>query len=150
MNKKVYNIGFEPKGHLYYELIDFIKVFCDKFLLVERQTISFDLTAKNIIRDLNDYIVEEIKSNQWPGTILLNEEAWVRTYKLNSETEKIIKQATNRLFEWKQPRLLEDLCFLRFDGTSLLTSISHEEDAFFELFDNEKIVLFEKFPKLFE
>ncbi|PIE57119.1 MAG: hypothetical protein CSA34_00450, partial [Desulfobulbus propionicus] len=37
------------------------------------------------------------------------------------------------LYEWQQPKQLEDLCFLRQDGTTLLATISHENDDYLEL-----------------
>jgi len=52
------------------------------------------------------------------------------------------------LYEWRAPERLEDMCFLRDDGTPVLATISHEHDAFMELTNKEFEELLKAVPDL--
>ena len=67
---------------------------------------------------------------------------------MRPETAKILGEAVEGLFDWIEPELPEDLCILRPDGSPWLVTISHEQDAYFQLSDKEKGELTELVPDL--
>jgi hypothetical protein len=56
--------------------------------------------------------------------------------------------AADGLFDWVEPRLPEDPCLLREDGTAWLTTIAHERDAYFTLTPEERDQLLREVPDL--
>jgi hypothetical protein len=149
MNKKIFDLKLDPKGEIYNLLLDFAMEYCDKFFLVERFYPKFETNnGLNLIKNLEQFLLNTRESNEWPGTILFNDTAIIRVYKFNNESLSILKQAANGLYDWVHPDLLEDLCFLRKDGRPLLVTISHENDGYLELTDEEKTELVKRIPNV--
>jgi hypothetical protein len=147
MNRQIFNIQFEPREKSYFRLLDLALEFCDKMVLVQRNSISLSFSGNQLIQKLNGFLIEQKSSSEWPGTELLDEKAVVRIFKFNPDSLEILKLFACGLYDWVQPELLEDLCLLRFDGTPWLVSISHEKDGYFELTENEKIRLLKEIPE---
>jgi hypothetical protein len=100
------------------------------------------LTATEFIQAAQPFLIKEEETDEWFGTKLLGDKAWVYTFRLCPEAITLVAEASLALFSWLQPDLPEDLCFVRFDGTPWLVSISHERDGYFLISDAES----EAFP----
>jgi len=66
-----------------------------------------------------------------------NASATILTYHLSSELLVILQTVTNGLYQWVQPELPEDLCFIRPDGEPILITIAHECDAYLDVTEPE-------------
>lgn len=124
------NILEEPRDKIYLELIDICSKYCTQFMLVKRDELIINEKYLEKCRELNKFLLEEKRSSEWPGTRLINKEATIFVYKHNKETENILKNSVSGLYEWLQPTLPEDLCFLQENGNVFLTTISHELDSY--------------------
>jgi hypothetical protein len=82
-------------------------------------------------------------TSEWPGTKLgdgKGDSALIRYYNINSESVKLLTEFSSSLYAWSRwadPPLPEDLGFVRSDGRTFLATISHEEDAWLELDEEE-------------
>lgn len=73
------------------------------------------------------------EESSWPGTKLLGHTARVYKYVLTNESITVLLGVSSRLYQWVQPKLLEDMCFLRKDNSVFMTSTTHEKDTYFDL-----------------
>ena len=87
-------------------------------------------------------------SREWPGTILLSDEASVYWFRVSADLGEKLKRQVESLFEWVHPELPEDPCFFREDGEVLLVTTSHEQDAYLLLKPAEVDVLASQYPEL--
>lgn len=90
-----------------------------------------------LLKRVEPFRIESFDSRCWPGTELLHSLAHVTHYRLCSESLAILLECTRALYDWRQPRLPEDLFTLRAEGSAKLGTIAHERDAFLELSDDE-------------
>ena len=139
----------EPSGTAYEELIDFCCSAGSTMLLVVRDPQRDPgESIKAILNALSPYLVEESLATQWPGTMLLADEAAVYRYRINEELRKLLRRQRVSLFDWTHPDAPEDPCFFRSNGDMLLTTISHENDAYLMLSPGEFESLRERYPAL--
>jgi len=76
--------------------------------------------------------------NQWPGTTKVAlSDATRYVFRLTPATSRVLASSASSLFEWHNPRLPEDLHFLRADRSVVLGSVAHENYAWLELADEE-------------
>lgn len=137
-NRKEYNIIKEPSGGIYTELLNYSLNACDKFSLVERNFEKSDEFQK-AMEILDKFLIQKEKTNKWPGTELLGslDYGMVNYYELNHKSVDILLNLSNRLYDWNYPERPEDLILIRKDGNPWLVTISHEEDAYFEMTEDE-------------
>lgn len=76
------------------------------------------------------------------------DEAEVVIFRLCPETGALLKEAASSLYDWCQPVLPEDLCFLRPNGEAAVTTIAHEHEALLTLTSEERSKLLEMIPGL--
>ena len=138
----------ELSGKIYHQLINYGLNYCDKFLLVIRHSLPLSHHAEHVLDELNLFLMEQRNCSEWPGTILINDTAMVQKYHLNQDSIMIIKTYSEKISDWKQPNLPEDLCLLRDDGTPWLVSIVHEGDIYLEISIEEKEILIKDMPKI--
>lgn len=82
---------------------------------------------------------------------MLGETAGVATlhhFALTDATVAVLLETTDSIHDWQQPELPEDLCILRPDDTTWFASIAHEDDAWFELSDDERELVASRLPDL--
>lgn len=108
---------------------------CDAALLVVQEDMPFSANGQEVLRRLSPFLREAGQSAEWPGTKLLGRKGQVYHYNLVPECAGILEASVDSLYDWLQPERPEDLCFLRPDGSALLTSIAHERDYFLSLSD---------------
>ena len=148
MKRNNYSLIDEPKGDLYIDIINYAVNLCHEALLVVRRTIPLADSGLKVLEKLEPYLIEKNLCSEWPGTRLLDDKAHVFRYTLNKECALIIQKSSSRLYEWFQPNLPEDLCFLRTYKDPWLVSIAHEKDAYFSLSSEEKNMLIDTIPAL--
>lgn len=120
-------IGDIPKEKEYDELIDLAARVCKEFILVKRPSLHLNKTAENLLNELKPFLVEIKKQQSWPGTELLRGYGVVYYYKLNEVSKELLKKHCRSLYMWRQPILLEDLCFLKEGRKPWLNNVCHEK-----------------------
>jgi hypothetical protein len=148
MTRNIYTLLSDVEGQVYVRLLDHSLDCCDSFILVTRHSIVASASAMAVLDRLEPYLVCAEESSEWPGTQLLGSTARVYRYKLTSDTIFILGEVAERLFDWQQPELPEDLCLIRPDGNPWLVTIAHEEDAYLNLSNDERAALTESIPIL--
>ncbi len=149
MDRACLSLRIEPQGDLYLKLIEYATTQCDVALLVVRHSVllaPLDPEGERVLEQLEPFLKRKAELSEWPGTELLGHTALVHYYNLEPQCVQILKQATDALYSWVQPRLPEDLCFLRSDGEPWLVSIAHERDAYLYLSEEEKLRLLSALP----
>ena len=106
--------------------------YADSFSFVIREENEISQNVKNLISDLSIFLIEEKEVQEWPGTKLLLGNAKIYRFNLSSESAFILHKYDNCLYNWVQPELPEDLVFYK-EQQPVFTSITHENDAYFEL-----------------
>jgi hypothetical protein len=146
---KCYVFVSEPAGSEYADLIDFCCSLASKMILVVRdpQIRPGDAIRQRLAK-LQPYRIEALRSREWPGTILYEDEAAVYWHHVTPGLQQCMKELASHLFEWVHPDAPEDPCFFRDDGQVVLVTISHERDAYLMLTEAEFVALEERFPGL--
>ena len=126
------DIIVEPKGKVYQDLLDLCSIYCSKFLLVVHDELGLSTAGFHFLDIAQKFLLNKIRSRTWPGTESLDEEAAVYQYELAQDSIVILKSHACGLYDWVQPELPEDLCFIRSDGSAFLVSIAHEKDAYID------------------
>jgi hypothetical protein len=145
----------EPCGKTYELLIDLAGRQCPNFSLVWPYDMKLDDSTDQIHQELIEFLEseQEIK-NKWTAKDIENEVLpIVRKFRVTLRSLGVLKTAPelfacpdrenkvfwrknkNRspgLYSWISPALPEDLTFYSSDGDIWLSSISHEEEAYFE------------------
>jgi hypothetical protein len=134
------DITSEPRGNTYEALIDYLGNRCPIFSLVWREQLLFDDSARMIADQLRPVLIREQRTDEWPGTRLLEHMATVRYYKSTQDSLALLKKQSS-LFSWIASSMPEDLAFYNESETCAFGSISYEKDAWFnnKLFDAEDI-----------
>lgn len=128
----------EPTGATYEALVDFCCALSSRMIFVVRDTHPNIEAALDVLRP--DLIsIERVR--RWPGTELLyGGEATAYRHRVTPHLRSVLKAQVTSLFEWNG-FLPEDPCFFRDDETVLLTTISHEKEAYLVLSDEEWMAL---------
>jgi hypothetical protein len=148
METKTYDLQIEPSGVSYRNLIDFAVSSCPLVLLVVRHEVELKEAGQWLLSSLQSFLESQVSSSYWPGTELLVDEANIFYFRLEIDSARLLKVATDHLYGWRQPNLPEDLCILREDREPWLVTISHEDDGFFSLTDWERKDLLRAVPTL--
>lgn len=144
-----YVFSMEPAGATYRDLIKFCCSLASKMLLVVRDPdMDPGVKIRSVLTRLAPFLVETVRSNQWPGTELLTDQAMVYGYRVSEDLARLVSEMTTSLFGWLHPNAPEDPCFCRSDGEPLLVTTSHEHDAYLLLTASEHALLEHKFPDL--
>jgi hypothetical protein len=148
VNGSSFTLATEPKGDLYFQLIDYLASKSELALLIVRDYAELEEGAKRLLERLEPFLQRREESNQWPGTILGTDKAEVFYYTPVPEFIGILKIVSSSLYQWQHPLLPEDLCFLRQSGEPWFTSIAHENDAYFSLSEEEFRALHTEVPEI--
>lgn len=103
------------------------------FGLVVRNEVS--MPESSVFGSIHKDLVSRSLVCEWPGTKLINEDAVCVRFRFSEPSVRFLK-SVDGLYSWQAP-LPEDLHFVRWDGTILLASIAHEQDAFVNLDESE-------------
>ncbi len=148
MMRKQYTIVVEPKGVEYCALLYALSQISRQVLLVVRHEIPLSAFGKETLWELEKDLIAREERQEWPGTKLYEGSATIYLFNLTKHCLDILCTRAYRLYQWRQPRLPEDLCFMRNEIEPVLVSISHECDAYLLLSDDEKQKLLSAVPTL--
>lgn len=148
MKKLTYTITQEPVGPVYHGLLGHAAAKGYLGLLVVGSELPLSPEGQNVLRELTPFIRQIIPSSEWPGTQLLGTTALVHYFTLCQAAALILQRSSDRLFQWLQPDLPEDLCLLKSLDEPWLVSISHERDAYLLLEEPELPELLKEIPGL--
>jgi hypothetical protein len=98
----------------------------DSFSLVWRDGFEFNEHCALIERSLSSFLIEEQRTDEWPGTKIFGALATVRHYKVQNESIEIIGEAGS-FKAWMVPSYPEDLAFYK-SKNIVYTSIAHENE----------------------
>lgn len=143
-----YSIIEEPRDDAYLALIRFTGALSDSFALILRPDLERGPCCSLILRDLATDLLGRATVSRWPGTELLGRTAELYRYEATEHSLELLTKTARRLFDWRQPLLPEDLSMARADGTPVLTTITHEGDAFLDLTADEMARLTSRAPSL--
>ena len=145
-----YEFQREPKDQTYRQLIDFVVETGATGLLVVRRHPQPGPACNRFIEQLAPNVVSSSEQTEWPGTRLLDDVATVHRVSLDYGSGELLKYAVDGLYEWQHPKLPEDFCALRVDGSTLLGSIAHEACAWLSLSALELEKLRQGWPALLD
>ena len=143
-----YSFRAEPQGDTYKALVQFAAARASSVLLVVRPDLSLAASAMDTLARLRPHLRVEEQRDAWPGTKLWGGLATLGRYDFVPEVASILASVATGLFQWRQPELPEDLCFLRGNERPWLVSIAHESDAYFEGSEPEHEELLKAVPGL--
>ncbi|WP_342564625.1 hypothetical protein NST84_05495 [Paenibacillus sp. FSL R7-0345] len=133
----------EPVGEAYRTLIQLALEVCDTFILVKRDQMALETEGVELLERLQPYHIKTLKEDDWPGTKLFGHYADVHYFRCAQEAAAILLEYTSGLYSWVQPRLPDDLCFLK-NGEPWLTNTAHEHMSFLDTGVEEELVRLER------
>ena len=146
--RKTYSLAAEPIGEVYQGLLEHSLTYCDVGLLVARSGTQLREPGTRVLEQLEPFLLSRREESSWPGTTLLYHTATVRRFSWCPETQAVLGSAAEGLYRWREPRLPEDPCLFRPDGSVWLATIAHEHDAWLELSGDEEAALVSAVPGL--
>lgn len=136
----------EPQGAEYSGLVEVLATFSHRAVLMTRHH-SSPGPADALLRRLGPWCIVTEERSQWPNTGLRPPNTQlVHEFHLSPEVIVALSTSVNRLY-WGSG-LPEDLAFLREDGSVVLFSTTHEEEAGLCLSDEERTLLEARCPWL--
>lgn len=148
MDRRTFQVVREPRGSQLSSLLRFAAQESTYLAFVLRNDLGLESEGQQLIERMRMLLAGEHRVSSWPGTILHGETALFMKFTPASEALELIMPIPGGLYDWKQPRLPEDICFLRADGSVVLATIAHESDAYMELTDLEWRALLQVDPAL--
>jgi hypothetical protein len=141
-------ISQEPRDELYRAILRESLQHCLRFSLVQATDRSIHDSAKLILSQLSPHLATEQIVSEWPGTRLLKGTATLRQYELCEASLTTLERAAQGFYDWCQPERPEDLVFWRPSNEPWLVTITHEQDAYFEVTPTEQDALVRAIPDL--
>lgn len=139
----------EPQQATYLELVDFCCRFATHLVVVVRDQARGGRTTpvtRKLVQ-LTPYLTAMSRGGAVSGRD--EDRVIVCRHRIVPGLRDTVKSIATRLFEWADPRLPEDPCFLREDGAALLVTLSGARDAYLLLRDDEeRSVLEREYPRL--
>ncbi len=149
MTKYELTLTNEPVGQSYRILLEHYFRVASTFGVVVRDYPELSPSGNLLQKAILSAGGTSSRGSDWPGTVLLEEEATIIQIPTSEEVFRIVVEASRRLFEWVQPGLPEDPFFLKKDGAILLGTIAHERDAYLAGTLEELNYLAARLPGLF-
>jgi len=144
----IVDMSDEPRGETLHGLLRWLAAHSSRVSIVLRKGVGLAPGGDALLARLQPHLVAQTESSSWPGTTLLDGVATVFHFGPIEAVLETLLGAAGGLYDWQQPRLPEDLAFLRSDGTAILTSISHERDGYLEITPDEYANLIASVPDL--
>lgn len=148
-HRSVYDITTSVEGVAYRQVIDLVAELSSTFGLMLRSAPSDLLeSGRTVLRQLEPYLESREAVGSWPGSQLYGDMTYDRyLYVVEAASVQVLIRSASRLFDWVNPRLPEDLHFLRADGSTVLGMVAQEDDAWLELTNHEYDELLLRMPK---
>ncbi|WP_099189849.1 stage III sporulation protein AH [Tepidibacter mesophilus] len=142
------NILNNPSNKEYELLIDYASKICKEFILVIRNGQKLSKEGQKVFQKLNPYLKNSSKSKKWPGTETFGPPSSIYYYALNEETKDVLIQYANSLYSWVNPKLPEDLCFIKTDKSVWLYNVAHEKISWIENENESDLEFIKSIPGL--
>lgn len=131
-----YRIEGEISPIIFTKIYALCAKWCEFIQLIQRASLS-EIGIKQLDA-LLPFRVLTTTVNEWPGTQLLGGKAAVaHRFSITNKSINVLSSVLPSPLGYDQAGLLEDLYFFRRDDSPLLASISHENDCFFLLTEEE-------------
>jgi hypothetical protein len=103
--------------------------------VIDGESSRYSSLAHAVIHEVEgEFVTIETDLDHWPGTTkIVQSDATRYLFHLTPATSRILTHSARSLFEWKNPRLPEDLHFMRADRSVVLGNVAHENYAWLEL-----------------
>jgi len=137
MKRSIFTFMDEPRGQLLQRLLAYAATQSNRVGVVVCEQLPREASLEAALRELEPFLMHDEVTREWPGTQLLGHDARVFHYRVEAALIEVLSELSDSLYAWRQPELPEDPFLLRPDGSALLTTISHEEDAYLELSRDE-------------
>jgi len=131
-----YLITAEPRGDQLKQLFEAAAEVCNRFLVV-RTDMPLRAEGTALLTRLRPMLLTEEETDTYPGGILPWGTLTVLTYELTPRVLELATKATDRLFDWLEPDLPNDPCFLR-DGDPWMITMASDREAILVLSDGER------------
>jgi hypothetical protein len=140
----------EPREQMYREFVSVLASMAERFLLVQHSLPIAGITREEeeIFATLAPWCVLVEERADWPGTTHgpgARADQPIYEYATAPGAIEVLQQTVSGLYEWLTPRP-EDLAFLRTDGSVILYSVAHEQEAELSLTSSERDTLIRKWP----
>jgi hypothetical protein len=113
------------EGEIYRRTLLAFAGLADRLQLVLRPDLGLGPDGADILQRLRGNLLRTTKASEWPGTILLEDEAEIFEYKYDPEVAVVLGEAASSFQEWVQPHLPEDPSLWISDRPALFC-VSHE------------------------
>ncbi|MEV4263612.1 hypothetical protein [Kribbella sp. NPDC049584] len=145
----VYDITSDVDGPAYRELLELSAELSGVFALMLRSGPSDLFESGQMVLDgLEPYVESRDSVGACPGSQLYGDQTYERyLYSVGPESVRVLAESALSLFDWVNPRLPEDLHFLRTDGSIVLGTVAQENDGWLELTDTECLALEPRLPR---
>jgi hypothetical protein len=138
---RMFSVLGRPSGDVYRALVRHAASVCPYAHLVVTESLGITSELEYALRELAPHLIEERKTDHWPGTQLGEASADFYLFATSDLFAATLLRLSHSLYDWQQPQLPEDLGFWRDRDTPWLGSIAHEEDAFLNLTPDEALAL---------
>ena len=119
------DIVSEPIFESYTMLIDYAFKVSKSFLLHIPEDLGVDNSVKELFEEMKDYLIGIVPSYSFTNTEY-GDRGEVYIFQCNEYTRRIIKDKVTGLYDWRLPKLPEDLSFIDENDEAWFTTISHE------------------------
>lgn len=100
-------------GETYRALVHLAMEVCDTFILVKRDQMELEPEGYDLLERLQPYFIEIKKADHWPGTRLFGHYADIHHFHCSPDAAELLLAYSTGLYSWVQPRVPDDLCFLK-------------------------------------
>ncbi|HET8569640.1 MAG TPA: hypothetical protein VFM93_11730 [Candidatus Limnocylindria bacterium] len=151
--RRTYEIGAEPRGHTYNDLLYRSFPWCAELLLVVVPLAGgadpLLPGGRAVLEELAPFLRTVTDEREWPGTRLEGGATGrVHRYTLHPEVLDVLARATDRLYGWTPPSLPQDIALIRGDGEPFLATVTLEAWASLSLEPEEHAQLASDLPEL--
>lgn len=105
--------------------------------------------AADALERLRSWRLSHAEVSAWPGTRLLGS-ATLYVHRCAPSPASTLLELSDGLFEWVEPLLPEDLCFMAPSRRALLVNIAHEREAYLDLTAAEEGELQAESPSVYQ
>jgi hypothetical protein len=138
-DRRVITLTSVPTGATYRDLVSSVAAFAASIgLIIRSPRVQLSSHADAVLAALSPFLISDEEVNRWPGTELVGRRRSRRlTFSLEPASLDVLLGEAASLVDWVNPDLPEDLHLLRADGSTVLGTVTQEEDAWLELDDAE-------------
>ncbi|MFE4714383.1 hypothetical protein ACFRAM_26380 [Paenibacillus sp. NPDC056722] len=115
---------------------------------MKRDQMSLDPSGIELLEQLKPFLKEKKREDHWPGTRLFGHYADIYYFHCCAEATKILLSYSSGLYSWVQPKVPDDLCFLR-NGEPWLMNTAHEGNSYLDTDVEEEVMRLDQSGLLF-